>query len=304
MSIYLLVRDPSIGIEYLTTQGILPSEPGAIAQFLASDGLNRQAIGEYFGRLSDPLATKVFEEFLKRLGLCGLHLDVALRRLLEKVHPVGESQKMQFFLQVFKKCYIERNEEKVAREFRDPETVEVLAYSIMLLHTSLYNRNARKHGKSMTREEFIRNNRGIDNGEDLSVQLLGGIYDRLAQREFRCLPDPLNRVIQVGWLLAPKHKPTDLVQHHRRFIAWFSGLEVVGSSGKESAASQPHARTRTLFIFNDLLIITKSLAANHAHLTPQCYTDVPLNGNFSVRQTVQLSGIKMLDFESEGEQLT
>ncbi|VDM19773.1 unnamed protein product, partial [Hydatigera taeniaeformis] len=185
----LFNKNPYLGIDYLIKQGILSTEPKTIAEFLTMDGLSRQAIGEYFGKLSDPLAVKVTEAFVRHLNLHQVEVDVALRRLLEKVHPDGESQKIEFLLNVLKCCYIEQNAEKVRREFRDPETIGILAYSIMLLHTTFYNRSARKYSKPMTKVDFINNNRGIDKGEDVATALLDGIYNRVVENEFRTLPD-------------------------------------------------------------------------------------------------------------------
>ena len=172
-----------------------------IAEFLNNEGISRQAIGEYFGRLSDPLAVEVTEEFVKLLDLKDIEVDVAIRRLMAHVHPAGESQKIEFLLEVLQRCYVGQNVKKVTREFREIETVGVLAYSIMMLHTSLYNQDARRLGKPMTKSEFIQNNRGIDSGHDISTNLLEGIYDRVAEHEFRTLPDPLDRVSRVDRLL-------------------------------------------------------------------------------------------------------
>ncbi|CDS43282.1 IQ motif and SEC7 domain containing protein 1 [Echinococcus multilocularis] len=258
-------RDPYSGIDYLVKQGILSFEPRIIAEFLTKEGLSRQAIGEYFGKLSDPLALKVTEEFVNHLNLRHVELDIALRRLLEKVHPDGESQKMEFLLEVLKKCYIEQNQEKVGREFHDPETIGVLAYSIMLLHTTFYNRSARKYGKPMTKIEFINNNRGIDNGRDISAKLLEAIYDRIAENEFRTLPDPLDRLRRVDRLFTGPLKPEKLVQRYRRFIAWFSALEVNDFTARKPLISRPTSLIRCFFMFNDLLVITKPLGTNRAN---------------------------------------
>nr|CDS23260.1 cytohesin guanine nucleotide exchange [Echinococcus granulosus] len=261
----LFNKDPYSGIDYLVKQGILSFEPRIIAEFLTKEGLSRQAIGEYFGKLSDPLALKVTEEFVNHLNLRHVELDIALRRLLEKVHPDGESQKMEFLLEVLKKCYIEQNQEKVEREFHDPETIGVLAYSIMLLHTTFYNRSARKYGKPMTKIEFINNNRGIDNGRDISAKRLEAIYDRIAENEFRTLPDPIDRLRRVDRLFTGPLKPEKLVQRYRRFIAWFSALEVNDFTARKPLISRPTSLIRCFFMFNDLLVITKPLGMNRAN---------------------------------------
>nr|CDS33762.1 IQ motif and SEC7 domain containing protein 1 [Hymenolepis microstoma] len=257
----LFNKDPNLGIEYLIHQRILNRDPNEIAEFLAEKGLSRQAIGEYFGRLSDPLANLVTEAFIRRLNLRKVELDVALRRLLQQLHPDGESQKIEFLLTVLKNCYIEQNVEDVAKEFNDSETIGVLAYSIMLLHTTFYNQNARKHGKPMTKIEFINNNKGIDGGKDISTSLLEGIYDRVAEREFKTLPDPTYRLRKVDDLFSGSVKPENFVQRHRRFVAWFSGLEVFDFTARKPIIQRPSSQIRCLFIFNDLLVITKPVGS-------------------------------------------
>ncbi|VDL59566.1 unnamed protein product [Hymenolepis diminuta] len=255
----LFNKDPQLGIEYLIEQKILNRDPNELAEFLAEKGLSRQAIGEYFGKLSDPLANSVTKAFIRRLNLHKVDLDVALRRLLQQIHPDGESQKIEFLLTVLKNCYIEQNAEKVAKEFHDPETIGVLAYSIMLLHTTFYNQNARKHGKPMTKTEFINNNKGIDGGKDISPVLLEGIYDRVAEREFKTLPDPTDRLRRVDDLFSGPLKPERFVQRHRSFVAWFSGLEVFDFTARKPIIQRPSSQIRCLFIFNDLLVITKPI---------------------------------------------
>ena len=110
----------------------------------------------------------------------------------------------------------------------------------------------------MTRQGFIRNNRRIDRGEDLSLRLLENIYDRVAECEFRRLSDPLDRVGQADELLRGKHRPDKLMQRQRRSIAWFSVLKVVEFVSKRSLVLWPDARARTLLLFNNMLRITKS----------------------------------------------
>ena len=49
------------------------------------------------------------------------------------------------------------------------DTVYVLAFSIIMLHTSLHNPSVKD---KPTIERFISMNRGIDNGKDLPTELL------------------------------------------------------------------------------------------------------------------------------------
>jgi Sec7-like guanine-nucleotide exchange factor len=58
----------------------------------------------------------------------------------------------------------------------------VLAYSTVLLNTDQYNPQVKKR---MSKAEFIRNNRGINDGADLPEDFLSEIFDEIAKNEIR-----------------------------------------------------------------------------------------------------------------------
>ncbi|VEL09956.1 unnamed protein product [Protopolystoma xenopodis] len=63
----------------------------------------------------------------------------------------------------FQAAYVEQNCARSHSNFRSPDTVMILAYAIMMLHTDAYNSNIRPNAK-MTREDFVKNLRGVDEG--------------------------------------------------------------------------------------------------------------------------------------------
>lgn len=63
----------------------------------------------------------------------------------------------------FQLAYVEQNSARVKAQFRNPESVMILAYAIIMLHTDMYSPNVRP-GSKMTREDFVNNLRGIDDG--------------------------------------------------------------------------------------------------------------------------------------------
>ena len=65
---------------------------------------------------------------------------------------------------------------------RPPEAAYVLAYSTILLNTDAHNPQVKRR---MSKEEFIRNNRGINDGTDLPEALLSAIYDEIQRNEIR-----------------------------------------------------------------------------------------------------------------------
>lgn len=62
------------------------------------------------------------------------------------------------------------------------DTVFVLSYSIIMLNTDLHSV---KVMKKMTDTEFVRNNRGIDNGKDMPEFFLRDIYEAIRDEEIR-----------------------------------------------------------------------------------------------------------------------
>ncbi|RLN65510.1 hypothetical protein BBP00_00002802 [Phytophthora kernoviae] len=63
--------------------------------------------------------------------------------------------------------------------FSSADTAMIIAYSIIMLNTDLHNPQVKKN--KMTKEQFVKNNRGIDNGKDLPKRFLEEIYGDIAQ---------------------------------------------------------------------------------------------------------------------------
>lgn len=57
-----------------------------------------------------------------------------------------------------------------------------MAYSVILLNTDAHNPQVKKR---MTKMDFLRNNRGINNNEDLPEEFLSQIYDDIVHNEIR-----------------------------------------------------------------------------------------------------------------------
>ena len=58
----------------------------------------------------------------------------------------------------------------------------VLAYSVILLNTDAHNPQVKRR---MTLSDFVKNNRGINDGADLPEELLSSIYDDIVSNEIR-----------------------------------------------------------------------------------------------------------------------
>lgn len=62
------------------------------------------------------------------------------------------------------------------------DTAYVLAYSTILLNTDAHNPQIKSR---MTKMDFVKNNRGINDGRDLPEELLSSIYEEIANNEIR-----------------------------------------------------------------------------------------------------------------------
>ena len=74
------------------------------------------------------------------------------------------------------------------------EAAYVLAYSVIMLNTDAHNPQVKNR---MTKADFVRNNRGINDGSDLPEDLLSAIYDEIQLNEIRMKDE-----VEQGSLLA------------------------------------------------------------------------------------------------------
>lgn len=70
----------------------------------------------------------------------------------------------------------------------------VLAYSTVMLNTDAYNPQVKNR---MTKADFIKNNRGINDGADLPEDLLLSIYDNIHANEIRMKDEMEAAAMQV-----------------------------------------------------------------------------------------------------------
>lgn len=102
----------------------------------------------------------------------------ALRKFLQSFRLPGEAQKIDRYMLKFAERYSAGN----AGVFANADTAYILAFSVILLNTDAHNPQVKK---PMSKPEFIKNNRGIDDGKDLDEKLLSDIYDEINVNEIR-----------------------------------------------------------------------------------------------------------------------
>lgn len=165
----LFKQNPGKGLLCFSANKLCDDTPQAYADFLFdTPSLDPAGVGEIIGG-SKPLNLQILPLFVNRFNFKGLTFEQGFRQFLSKFHIPGESQMIDRIMEQFGKKFYNDNPEL----FSCPDTVYVLSFSTLMLHTDAHHPNVKKH---MTLEEFIRNNRGIDRGKDLPAEFLEQLY--------------------------------------------------------------------------------------------------------------------------------
>ncbi|KAL5282517.1 IQSEC1.2 family protein [Megaselia abdita] len=256
----LFNKKPEKGISYLMKKGFLDNTPQAVAKFLISrKGLSRQMIGEYLGNLQSEFNMAVLEFFAVELDLSGTAVDVALRKFQTYFRMPGEAQKIERLMEVFSSRYCQCNPDMIHR-LRSSDTIFVMAFAIIMLNTDLHTPNL-KQDRKMKVEDFIKNLRGIDDCHDIDKEILNGIYDRVKSNEFKPGNDHVTQVMKVQATIVGK-KP-NLALPHRRLVCYCRLYEITDTNKKE----RPGVHQREVFLFNDVLVVTKIFSKKKSSVT-------------------------------------
>ncbi|KAK3688643.1 hypothetical protein B0T22DRAFT_160257 [Podospora appendiculata] len=168
---------PKHGIKLLLKERFIPSDrPEDIARFLLSEErLDKAQIGEFLGE-GDQKNIDIMHAFVDTMDFTKKRFVDALRQFLQSFRLPGEAQKIDRFMLKFANRYVMGN----PNAFANADTPYVLAYSVILLNTDLHSSKVAKH---MSKTDFIKNNRGINDNADLPDEYLLGIYDDIANNE-------------------------------------------------------------------------------------------------------------------------
>ncbi|KZT72494.1 Sec7-domain-containing protein [Daedalea quercina L-15889] len=183
---------PKRGIQYFLETGFIPNKSSkSIARFLLeTDGLSKAMIGEYLGE-GDEENIAIMHAFVDLLDFKDLPFVDALRTFLQAFRLPGEAQKIDRFMLKFAERYIAGNPQT---PFANADAAYVLAYSVILLNTDAHNPQVKRR---MSVTDFIKNNRGINDGADLPEDLLSSIYDDIVSNEIR-MKDEIDTTIVVA----------------------------------------------------------------------------------------------------------
>ncbi|KAL5601338.1 uncharacterized protein BROUX77_005587 [Berkeleyomyces rouxiae] len=175
---------PKAGLAYLEAQGIIKdaTDPVAVASFLQSTTkINKAVLGDFISKRGNE---SILDAFLDSFDFSGKRLDEALRVMLETFRLPGEAPLIERIVSLFSEKYFDSYTDS---DIAHKDGVFILTYAVIILNTDQHNPNL-KHQKRMTYEDFSRNLRGQNNGENFSPEFLQAIFDSIRSNEI-ILPD-------------------------------------------------------------------------------------------------------------------
>lgn len=192
IEIYHTKNDLKKAVDYLIKNQFLANTPQEIANFLRlyKNSFDPGAIGEFLGeggknKAEEEYWSNIRFRYTRAVSFVEMDIEPALRLYLTGCgfRMPGEAQKINRFVEVFVKAFWQDNSGTANCPFKKEDTVHLLAYAIILLNTDLNNVNLDKKGKKRTRmskEDFFKQLRGCDDGNDIDKEYLSRIYDNIA----------------------------------------------------------------------------------------------------------------------------
>ena len=180
-----------------------PATPSSVATFLYSTPkLDKMQIGVYLSKGPKekyPFHSQVLTHFLALFDFRSLSFSEALRTFLFRFRLPGEAQCIDRLMDSFAARLYEQYtggssvgtmmaSRTDSFHFRNADSVFVLAFSTIMLNTDLHNPTI-KDERRMTLEQFINNNRGINDGEDFPVDFMTALFNEIKNNEIQVQRD-------------------------------------------------------------------------------------------------------------------
>ncbi|CAO3598921.1 unnamed protein product [Absidia cylindrospora] len=174
---------PKKGMAVLARNGFVDmADHTGVAQFLLStEGLNKTMIGDYLGE-GDEENIAIMHAFVDEMDFAEMEFTTALRHFLQAFRLPGEAQKVDRFMLKFGERYVHGN----PTVFANAETAYMLAFAVALLNSDAHSPKVKRR---MTLQDFIKNNRGLDDGGDISLEIQEAIYNDIQSNEIKMQDD-------------------------------------------------------------------------------------------------------------------
>lgn len=242
---------PKRGIKMFLQEGFIGSNsPEDIASFLLhNDRLDKAQLGEFLGE-GDAENIAIMHQFVDKMDFTKRRFVDALRTFLQSFRLPGEAQKIDRFMLKFAERYTTQN----PNAFANADTAYVLSYSVIMLNV---DQHSSKIKARMTKEDFIKNNRGINDNQDLPAEYLSSIYEEIGSNEI-VLDTEREHAANVG--IATSAAPTGLATRAGQVFATV-GRDIQGE--KYAQASEEMAN-KTEQLYRSLIRAQRKTAVRDA----------------------------------------
>ncbi|GLH14697.1 Golgi-specific brefeldin A-resistance guanine nucleotide exchange factor 1 [Gryllus bimaculatus] len=170
---------PKKGIQFLQENNLLssPQDPSEVVHFLRENPrLDKKMIGEYISNRSN---LTVLDCFVKSFDFTDTRIDEALRLYLETFRLPGESPLISLIMEHFAEHWHKCNGEP----FANADAAFTLAYAVIMLNVDQHNYNVKRQNNPMTIEEFKKNLKNVNGGQDFDQDMLDDIYHSIKNEE-------------------------------------------------------------------------------------------------------------------------
>lgn len=186
---------PKKGIQFLQDHGLLssPLEPSEVVHFLRENPrLDKKMIGEYISNRSN---LEVLDCFVKSFDFTDTRIDEALRLYLETFRLPGESPLISLIMEHFAEHWHKCNGEPLA----NADAAFTLAYAVIMLNVDQHNHNVKRQNIPMTLEEFKKNLKNVNGGQDFDHDMLDDIYHSIKNEEI-VMPAEQTGIVRENYL--------------------------------------------------------------------------------------------------------
>lgn len=150
-----------------------PSDTPASYLTKLEEALPRGMIAGVLAKSDEEFLKIGLRKYMRSFSYFGDPLDISIRKLLMEVELPKETQPIDRFLQAFADRYHECN----PGIFASPDKAYFIAFSILILHTDVFNKNNKR---KMQKLDYIKNCRG----EGISEDILECFYENISYTPF------------------------------------------------------------------------------------------------------------------------
>ncbi|KAG6003073.1 hypothetical protein E4U21_002405 [Claviceps maximensis] len=143
--------------------------------------VTRGAIASALAKGTDAFSGSVLRSYMRSFSFFGDPMDMAIRKLLMEAELPKETQQIDRFLQAFANRYYECN----PGIYSSPDQAYFIAFSLLILHTDVFNKNNRH---KMQKSDYLKNTRG----EGIFDDILECFYDNISYTPFIYVEDDLD----------------------------------------------------------------------------------------------------------------